>query len=473
MNVKLTRKELEELTKNQLIDIILTQQEVIEKLIRQNEFLQKRDIELEERIARLEKNSQTSSKPPSQDPNGPKRNQSLRGKSGLKPGGQKGHPGTTRRMNKTPDLVEMCLPESGCPDCGENVDMTQLKILERRQEIEIPEIRPTVREFRRMGGRCRCGHCLSGKFPKGSTPGVQIGPVMKSFLIYLNTIQQVPYQRLTDLTRDLFNFSVCKRTIENALEEAKRKGEPLYKFIMTLVKTGKWVGSDETGTRVNGNTWWEWVWQNDEASYYAIDKSRGYDVVKTHFGEDYAGILCHDCWSAQNKTTAQSGHQQCISHIQRELNFLIEKYRSKWAHGLKKFLIGIQKGRDRIWDPDFDPSLRQKVIQNYQNCLAELLTQNDPRPDVLRLQKRIRKHQKSMLVFLENPDIPSSNNSSERAVRIFKIKQKISGCFRSQAGAKRFSILLSICETAKKQKMNLLQAIQSLLNGTLVFQGAR
>ena len=92
---------------------------------------------------------------------------------------------------------------------------------------------------------------------------------------------------------------MSKRTIENGLEEAKNKGMPLYASIMKIVKNNKWAGSDETGVKVSGSRWWEWVWQNDKASYYAVNKQRSYEVVKDHFGEDYEGVLCHDCLSAQ------------------------------------------------------------------------------------------------------------------------------------------------------------------------------
>ena len=146
--MKLTKKILKGYSKNQLIEIILVQQQTIE-------IQGKRIQELEERVARLEKNSTTSSKPPSSDDNKPPRNQSLREKSGRKPGGQKGHTGHTRAQEKEPDEVKECLPEAQCKKCGSDLDFEQAKVTETRQEIEIPPIKPHVIEYQKVEIECQ------------------------------------------------------------------------------------------------------------------------------------------------------------------------------------------------------------------------------------------------------------------------------------------------------------------------------
>ena len=483
--MELRKKALKRYSKNELIDVILVQEKLTKtqaqqiktqaEQIKTQAELTKTQAEqitgLKERIARLEKDSKTSSKPPSKDKDNSNRNQSLRGKSGKPRGGQKGHKGQTREQVLNPDTVIHCYPNDLCESCGNKLDVLDSKLLEKRQKVEIPKIKPKVMEYQKMGMNCSCGHCNKGAFPEDIKAPVQIGKEMKSFLIYLNVVQLIPFQRLTQLTQDLFNFSLSKRTIENALEDAKNKGYPLYKKIMEVVKNNKWTGSDETGVKVSGARWWEWVWQNEQASYYAVNKSRGYNVVKEHFGEDYEGTLCHDCWSAHNNTVAKSGHQQCHPHLQRDLKFLVETYKSKWAYTFNSFLSSAQKARDKIWASDFDPELRKKIMAGYQKKLESFLVKASVQKDILRLQKRVIKHRNSLLLFMSDPDIPFHNNSSESAIRVFKVKQKISGCFRSEHGAERYSVLLSIIETAKKQNLNILASIQSLLNGTLSFQG--
>jgi transposase len=450
----LSKKTLKGLSKNQLIEIILNQQSQIK--------------ELSERVARLEKNSKTSSKPPSSDEEKPKPNQSLRGKSGKPPGGQLGHKGQTREP-VIPDEVKQCLPEKECSHCGTVLDVTQSECVEARQEVEIPPIKAHVIEYQKMAITCSCGHCQTGQFPKNIRAHVQLGACLKSFFVYLNVAQLIPYKRLTNVMSDLFGIRVCKRSIENSLEEAATKAEPVYKQIMYLIKQSKWAGSDETGNRVKGKRWWVWVWQSTVASYYAIDQSRGYKVVKNHFGEDYAGTLCHDCWSAHNNTVAKGGHQQCHPHIQRDLQFLIKAYKSSWAYRLNDFLSASQKARDIIWKDGFCEVRRNAIICSYQSQLQAFAVKNGANDDIVRLQKRIIKHKKSILHFMSDPDIPFHNNSSERAIRMAKVKQKISGGFRSQRGAQRHSIILSVIETAKKQNMNILDAIQKVFDQSLVF----
>ena len=452
---QVTKKRLEGLSKNQLIEIILNQQAHIKAL--------------SERVSRLEKDSKTSSKPPSGDEEKPKPNQSLRWKSGKPPGGQLGHKGQTREP-VIPDEVKHCFPEEACSHCETILDVSLSECVEARQEVEIPPIKAYVIEHQKMAITCSCGHYQTGQFPEDIRAHIQLGSHLKSFLVYLNVAQLIPYKRLTDVMSDLFGTRVCKRSIENSLEQAATKAEPVYKQIMDLIKQSKWVGSDETGKRVKGKRWWEWVWQSTVASYYAIDQSRGYQVVKTHFGEDYSGTLCHDCWSAHNNTVAKAGHQQCHPHIQRDLQFLIKAYKSSWAYHLNNFLSASQKARDIIWKDGFCVVRRNAIICTYQAQLQSFLVKNGFNDDVLRLQKRIIKHKKSILHFMTDPEIPFHNNSSERAIRMAKVKQKISGGFRSQRGAQRHSILLSVIETAKKQNMNILEAIQKVFNQSLVFK---
>ena len=202
--------------------------------------------------------------------------------------------------------------------------------------------------------------------------------------------------------------------------------------------------------------------------HYALEQGRGYAVVEKHFGEDYVGNLVHDCWSAQNNTVA-NGHQQCHPHIQRALEFLIKNYRSKWAHDLNNLLLTSQKARDRIWSKGFDLKLRNKIIKQYEQKLDEFIQTKLSEKDVYTLQKRIKKHRNEILFFMHDPFTPFHNNDSEKAVRQAKVKQKISGCFRSRRGAERYARILSAIETAKKHKLNILDSVAQLLNGSLSF----
>ena len=222
---------------------------------------------------------------------------------------------------------------------------------------------------------------------------------------------------------------------------------------------------------MEGKRWWECVWQTYKATFYVISPGRGYHVVKENFGEDYRGILIHDCRAAHNNTISKTGHQQCNSHLQRDLKFLVETYKSKWAYQFNKFLNASHRARDKIWSEKFDTELRNRTIKEYTNKLLGSINIKLKEKDVLKFQKRIKKHRDSILLFMNYKSVPFHNNSSEQAIRMTKVKQKISGGHRSQHGAQRHSVLLSIIETAKKQNMDIFVSIQNLLNGSLVFQG--
>src|SRR4030042_1030569 len=228
---KFASKDLQNLSKEALIGIILQQAEIVDKL--------------NSEIQALKKNSSNSSKPPSSDNFSPKKNQSLRERSGKKSGGQNGHNGSTRNQTNTPDKIISCRPN-------------------------------------------RCGHKNKGQFPDHITAPMQIGQNLKSFIVYLSTCHYLPYQRLTQLIKDILNIPLSQGTIDNVLGSFQEKSKPFYGQILADIKKEKWTGSDETGTKVKKKNWWQWVWQNARGSFYAIEDSRGYKVVEKYFGSDSA-----------------------------------------------------------------------------------------------------------------------------------------------------------------------------------------
>jgi transposase len=448
------RETLESLSKQELIDLVLQLSEQVEQL-RHDLF-------------RYQKDSTTSSKPPASDPpDRPKRRRSLRQPSGRRPGGQPGHPGHQQKMVAHPDQVIVHAP-SHCQTCHQPLFATPGEVTARRQVREIPPIQVMVIEHQTLAKVCACGYRNEGQFPDEVAAPIQIGPRARGFLIYLHMAHLLPYHRLTQVCQDLFGFPVSEGSLENILAEADRQAQPMMPTILDQIHQGKWVGSDETGLRVTAQRWWLWVWQHAQAVYYAISPRRGYDVVKEHFGEAYQGYLVHDCWSAQNNTVAKAGHQQCHAHLIRDLNFVIDLERSRWAYEMKQFLLATQKAREHIWHAAFETSRRDHIITQYGHQVERLVNRPLLRPEERKLQKRCRKHQASLLVFLTDPDIPFHNNDAEQAIRNAKLKQKISGTFRSQQGAERYTRLLSIIETCKRQHRNLLESIMLLLQHKLV-----
>jgi len=172
--------------------------------------------------------------------------------------------------------------------------------------------------------------------------------------------------------------------------------------------------------------------------------------VVDNFGENYTGCLIHDCYSAQNNTKA-CWHQLCHAHLLRDLQFVIDTEHSIWAHRLQGFLARSQRARDHIWKTGFDLDQRERVIDNYYKQLNQFICQPVTSKEAKRMQKRFKKHEEKILYFMTTPDVPPDNNGSERAIRNAKVKQKVSGGYRSYRGAERQAALLSVIETARNK----------------------
>lgn len=456
------RQELLKLPKGQLVDLILIMREQL--------------AALQARVAALEKNSTNSSKPPSSDLPGtgngktPSHRRNSRQSSGRKSGGQPGHQGSTRELVDNPDTVIVCAPDT-CEGCGFRLpgDVTTNTVIARSQIVDIPPIVPVVTEYQAIARTCACGHVTKGHLPSEAAASgtVTIGTNASSLLVYLNSAHHLPYQRLQQVAADLFHLSLSQGSIANKLELAGRTAAPVTQAILEYLQTSSVVGSDETGVRVAGKRIWEWVWQNTKASYYVVSNHRDYQTVADNFGETYQGCLIHDCYSAQNNTPV-GWHQLCHAHLLRDLQFVVDTEHSIWAYQVQRFLLRSQRARDRIWAEGFDSNQREQVIDGYYRQLEQFSTKQLTGKEAIRLQKRFKKHEAKILYFMTTPDIPPDNNGSERAIRNAKVKQKVSGGYRSYRGAERQALLLSVIETAKKQGLNVLDTVQRLVAGETV-----
>ena len=425
--------------------------------------------ELEAKLAAKNKDSNNSSNPPSKDPPGTQRKYPKRNKTDRKPGAQKGHQGKSKSFEKEPDIVQTHEPTS-CLECGESLESIEGKVVERRQEIDIPPIEPIITEHQLIEKICPCcKHSSRGSFPDHIRSLIQFGINTIIAVIYFNIVHHIPFRRTPKIFKDMFHMSISEGTIENILNLAETKAIKYYDQIKELLQQSKWVGSDETSIRINGQTWWRWVWQNDKLTYFVSVSSRAYQVVKDFFGESFQGILLHDCYGAQLATVA-SKHQLCLAHLIRELLFLIDFEKSMWAFKMIRFFSKVIKAKEIIWSEGFDLTRREKVISDCFKELDRLLDLMPIKKESNRIWKRLRKHKDKLLTFLVHEDVPATNNGSERAIRNAKIHRKISGCFRGDHAPQRHSVLLSVIETAKKQGHSLLDSCKLMLNHQLVLQ---
>jgi transposase len=434
--------QYEQYTKEELIQIIVHLKKEIEAL-----------------KSPIPKDSTNSSIPSSKDLI--RRTRSQREKSGKKAGGQQGHAGHHRERNPHPDAIVM-VQESHCRGCGASLEGREGIIGQIAQEVDIPAITPLTTEYQQVIKVCACGHCTCPPLPIEGY--ATIGPRMGALITYFNVEHALPYERLSQITHDLLGFAISEGTIANKLAHMQRQAKGIVQTIKQHVMDAPWIGSDETGTRVAGKTFWEWVWQSPLASYFVIDPRRGYPVVKEHFTESYQGVICHDCWSAQTKTPA-GAHQLCHAHLLRNLQYAVDAERSVWAYRVQRLLRKSQRARETIWQEGVSPKLREAVRRDYQEALEALNRVPLIQPEERRLQKRLIKHQNWIFTFMAYPDVPPDNNSSERAIKAAKIKDKVSGGFRSVQGARRFAHLLSLTQTLRKQKLAILPTLTALLQG--------
>ena len=448
----------------------MTLEEQVIFLIAENKQLREIISKLENRIAELEellrkamisKNSSNSSKPPSSDISNPKRNQSLREKSGKLTGGQPGHQGTTLLMSDTPDEIIELSPNY-CNKCGCNLENEESHFEAKRQEFDIPPIQVIVKEYRRNSKKCpSCGHQQESEYPEHITNNIQYGSNVESLVSYLSVYQYLPFRRLKELFYHIFNLEISEGTIDNILRRMSEKAQPIYDKIKETILQSNQAGSDETSAKVNGIKYWIWVWQTALSTYITASESRGMKAIDSVFPDGLrSGILNTDRWAAQLKTVA-AGHQLCISHLLRELNFIEEVDKTDWSKRLKELL---KKGLE-LKKHQLEYSKNNPLVMQLEQELDILLQEKVPKESFRKtfiIQKSLKKHRDSIFTYLYNKDSPPDNNASERAIRNVKVKQKVSGQFKT--GQQAFCVLRSVIDTCKKRTVDIMDALTSIAN---------
>ena len=423
---------------------------------------------MEEKITKLEqlvasyqvkKDSHNSSLPPSTDLVKP--NQSLRPKkSERKRGGQIGHKGSSLKMSDTPDELIVIEPQF-CNKCGNDLSDIGSIFDSRRQVIEIPPVNPLYIEYRSFKKICTCGHSQVSHYPETVTNHIQYGASVQAIIAYESVRQYTPFKRLREKLSFLYKLDLSEGTIRNILHSMALKASPVYDFIQTQVGKASVVGGDETGVKVGGQKHWAWVYQTKLMTFIAILASRGQDAVRELFGRGFENaVLVSDRWQVQLNTFAK-GHQLCMSHLLRDLNYLIEFEKTPWAQKiLELFLkaLDLKKQTDGYYGPN--PKVLE-IEQSLDALLLENLDQEKQHKTYV-FQKAILKNREYLFQFLYYPDVPPDNNASERAVRNLKVKQKVSGQFNG--GQQDFAVLRSVIDTIIKLQGNLFQTLLLIAN---------
>jgi transposase len=427
-------------------------------------YLEAQLLSLQALIAKsATKTSKNSHKSPSSDLT--RRNQSLREKSDKPIGGQLNHEGTTLKMSTTPDEI-VTLRSDFCNNCGLSLSQNSFTLGTRRQVIDIPPIIPHVVEYQSYVTTCSCGHCQTADFPKGVENHIQYGPNIQSLAIYQSQYQFVPFQRLQDFFAKVCNLPISQGTLVNFIRKAAQKAMPAYETIQKAIPLSLFVGSDETGFKLNGKKGWFWVWQTTFLTFIVAATSRSKQVIIDTFPEGLPNsILCSDRLAAQLSTFAK-GHQLCLAHLMRDLNYLIQVENYTWAIDFKILLkeaIQLKQKQDSY--PVNDPkciAIEQKLTDLLSDEQLQLLIEQQQHYKLtLTFFRAMLKLRQGILPFLYHKEIPFDNNSSERAIRMIKVKTKISGQFKSLH--KEFAIIRSVIDTTIKNGKSPFEAIHAIV----------
>ena len=426
-------------------------------------MLKRELISVQEKLSQYEKptkDSHNSSISPSQEPiasRALRRTVSLRKKSARKSGGQPGHAGFTLEQIPDPDHKVEHIPDF-CRQCGRSLSDELSDSLGVRQVIDLPEIKPVVSEHRIYGKQCSCGHYNRGTFPNEARSPVCYGPNIRAMIAYLHTVQCIPYERLSEVLRECFHVELSQGTIDNILASMQQASDGMYEQIRCRITQSPVVGADETGANVVSKLQWIWGFQTDKLTYLYHDPSRNKKAIDKHFPQGLPdSTLVTDRFAPYFKCLVKD-HQLCLAHLLRELTYLSELDKNQnWSVRLKElFQEAIHKRKTMDWES----IPRENLFKRLDDLLLEPIY--ELHKDFGCLQRSLLKHRDSIFRFLSNPDIPYDNNASERAIRVFKIKYKVSGCFRSDKGADMYTQLLSIADTAKKNGKSRFRALNMI-----------
>jgi transposase len=471
------REQLNKLDKETVIELLLLALARISELEKE---VSAQVATIQKLADELAKNSSNSSKPPSSDGLKKPKTGSQRQKGQRAIGGQAGHKGDTLKMVAEPDHIERYTIKA-CPHCQTALSDTEPVGHEKRQVFDVPPVRLEVTEHQAEIKHCPgCGQRVKGAFPTDVTQPTQYGPRLKAYASYLNNYHYIPLARTEELLTDFYGQAPSEPVVIAANQQLAEQVEPTLERVKQQLIAADVAHFDESGLRVEGQLHWLHVASTPTLTHYHVHHKRGQDgMAAGGILPAFQGGALHDHWSPYLKFD-NCRHYFCNAHHLRELQFILEQYQQTWALEMAQLLLDIKAEVEATPAPAM--SLPPERLAHYENEYNKLIAQGlaaNPPPDSSSPKKRgrpkqsppknlldrLEKHKSGVLAFMYDFRVPFDNNLAERDVRMVKVKQKVSGTFRSQVGADTFCEIRSYISTARKHGLNVIDAMYDAFVG--------
>ena len=449
---------------NEVPNDIVGLKALVEQLLKKIDRLENENAELRRRLGL---NSGNSDKPPSSDGYG---------KKSVKPGlpkakkraagGQKGHQGDTLKRTEHPDYVKLHLP-SQCSCCGRMFGEEDFfEVIQGRQVFDLPEPKLEVTEHR-IGRISCCGRAHQGEYPADVTAPVQYGAGVRALVAKLSVDCRMPMEQISGLFEDMYGYPLNAATIECVLQRAYELSAPIEEKIRSALLRTETVHFDETGIRAAGKLNWLHVASAEACTCLFVHQKRGTAALRSEFSilKDFKGNAVHDCWSPYFRFDGMR-HVLCGAHLLRELAGLMDDG-SLWAEEMREFLLDLYKMPHPV-------AAAEEVRKHCHVILAHADAEEPPPQPGSRgkpkhsvgrnLLNRLKKHEEGVLAFALEENVPFTNNQAERDLRPAKVKQKISGCFRTETGAKVYARLQALVSTFRKQGLKIFASLRELFS---------
>lgn len=426
--------------------------------------------------AQVKTNSRNSSKPPSSDGPAKPSPKSLRGRSGRKPGRPKGQPGATMELTDHPDKKVRHRP-ARCGCCGKSLRNAPVTAVERRQVIDVPPVKAVTTEHQVLTVRCGCGCETKAQAPDGVTAPVQYGPRIMGTGIYLWHGQFLSRDRACQALSDMFGCAPSPGALAAAARKTAGFLAPALAAITRHLIGCEVAHFDETGFRTAGRLAWVHSASQGKFALFTVHAKRGKDGMKAAgVLPSFAGIAVHDAWAPYDTFENVAGHALCGAHVLRELVAVTETGTDldrAWAQQAIDALLALNEaaGTARAAGQDaIDPQTRGKHEDWYRKAAAAGTALNAGRSGKLQqkrhaLATRMKGREADYLRFARDLRVPFTNNPAEQAIRMSKLRIKISGCMRSMAGAEEFCAIRSYLATAARHDIAALDALTSAFQG--------